>query len=244
MIEEHAALVALLRARPKNLSWRELTEEIRETDSAIQVWDHYFPAQLPDIDHQQLLDDATTDLRTWANAGLRFVSVLDPLFPRRLLDVVETPPFLIAQGALDPADEGVSIVGTRAASDRGRDMARTLATHLAEGGLTVISGLATGIDTAAHIAALEAGGRTVAFIGSGSQRYFPPENRHLQVRIASEGLVLSQFWPQAAGSRASLPMRSTLMSGYGLATVVIEPMNSPRHASKPDKQSNTVDRSC
>ncbi|WP_218003110.1 DNA-processing protein DprA [Nocardia asiatica] len=223
MVEEHVALVALLRARPEGLSWRELTEQVRETGSAARVWDRFFPAQLiPVTDDDQLLRQADVDLQSWHRAGLRFVSVLDTEYPARLLDVVETPPFLFAQGLLDPADEGVSVVGSRKASPRGLKVASTIATHLAEAGLTVISGLAAGIDTAAHTAALAAGGRTVAFIGTGSLRAYPPQNQELQARIAREGLVLSQFWPSAAPSKQSFPMRNALMSGYGLATIVVE----------------------
>lgn len=221
--DEHVALVALLRARPKDMSWRELTAEIRETGRAVSVWDRYFPTQLiPVVDDELLLREAAADLQRWHTHGLRFVSVLDKDFPHRLLDVVETPPFLIAQGRLDPNDVGVSVVGSRAASARGLQMAATIATHLAEAGLTVISGLAAGIDTAAHSAALAAGGRTVAFIGTGSLSHFPPENQDLQRWIAAEGLVLSQFWPQAPLTKTSFPMRNALMSGYGLATIVCE----------------------
>ncbi|MEV6774338.1 DNA-processing protein DprA [Nocardia sp. NPDC051030] len=223
MTDEHVALVALLRARPENLSWRALTEQVLEVGSARRVWDHYFPAPLiPVHDDEQLLRDAEADLQSWRQAGLRFVCVLDTDFPRRLLDVVETPPFLFAQGHLDPLDEGVSVVGSREASSRGLQMAASIATHLANAGLTVISGLAAGIDTAAHTAALAAGARTVAFIGTGSLREYPPQNRDLQRRIATEGLVLSQFWPPAGPSKASFPMRNALMSGYGLATIVCE----------------------
>ncbi|GAB4590149.1 DNA-processing protein DprA [Nocardia sp. IFM 10818] len=223
MVDEHGALVALLRARPGGLSWRELTEQVREAGSAVQVWDRHFPAQLIPVtedDHQ--LDQAAADLKEWRESGLQFVSVLDPQFPRRLLDVVEVPPFLLAQGELDPVDEGVSVVGSREASARGLHMAASIATHLAQAGLTVISGLAAGIDTAAHTAALAAGGRTVAFIGTGSWRAYPPENQALQRRIAEHGLVLSQFWPQAGPTKTSFPQRNALMSGYGLATIVCE----------------------
>lgn len=88
--------------------------------------------------------------------------------------------------------------------------------------ITVITGLAAGIDTAAHVAALEAGGRTVAVIGTGLNRYYPTENRHLQDRMATEGLLLSQFWPDAPPTKHPFPMRNTVMSGYGAATIVVE----------------------
>lgn len=89
-------------------------------------------------------------------------------------------------------------------------------------GITVISGLAAGIDTAAHHAALDAGGRTVAVLGTGIHRVYPAANRALQQRIASEGMVLSQFWPDAAADKKSFPLRNATMSGYGRATLVVE----------------------
>ncbi|GAA3754215.1 hypothetical protein GCM10022225_43750 [Plantactinospora mayteni] len=97
-----------------------------------------------------------------------------------------------------------------------------MATSLAERGVTVASGLAKGIDTAAHSAALDAGGRTVAVIGTGIRRYYPAANRQLQDQITEVGLVISQFWPDAQPTKQSFPMRNAVMSGYAVATVVVE----------------------
>ncbi|MFI1192506.1 DNA-processing protein DprA [Micromonospora sp. NPDC020750] len=101
-------------------------------------------------------------------------------------------------------------------------IARSVATSLAVRGVTVVSGLAKGIDTAAHQAALAAGGRTVAVIGTGIRRHYPAVNRALQEHIAEVGLVISQFWPDAAPTKQSFPMRNAVMSGYAAATVVVE----------------------
>jgi DNA processing protein len=100
--------------------------------------------------------------------------------------------------------------------------AGAIARHLVGAGFTVFSGLAAGIDTAAHRSALEAGGRTVAVIGTGLRRVYPPQNADLQQRIAAECAVVSQFWPDAPPSRISFPMRNAVMSGMTLATVVVE----------------------
>jgi DNA processing protein len=223
MKDEHAALVALLRTRPAKLSWRRLTEQVLDYGSAADVWALHNPDQLlPSEEALRTLDEARNDLNTWEDGGLKFISVLDAEFPQRLLDIVETPPFVVAQGRTVPNDLGLSVVGSRKASPRGLDMARGIATNIAAAGLTVISGLAAGIDTAAHTAALAAGGRTVAFIATGSLRTYPPTNQALHKSIADRGLVLSQFWPEAAPARHSFLMRNALMSGYGLATVVVE----------------------
>jgi DNA processing protein len=101
-------------------------------------------------------------------------------------------------------------------------MALSVATHLAAEGLTVIAGLAAGIDTAAHRAALDSHGRTVGVIGTGIRKYYPADNRELQDQIARDGLLLSQFYPDAPPSKTSFPMRNATMSGYGIATVVVE----------------------
>jgi DNA processing protein len=117
---------------------------------------------------------------------------------------------------------GIAIVGARKASDKGRRRAYELAHTLAERGVTVVSGLAAGIDTAAHTGALAAGGRTVAVIGTGLRRFYPAANRELQEEIARTGMVLSQFLPDAPPTKHSFPMRNAVMSGYAGATVVVE----------------------
>lgn len=225
MNQEHAALIALLRTRPNGLNWRKLTEQVLEYGSAYEVWDYFNPPQLiPSPEAEAALEGAEADLVTWRRDGLRFISVLDKEFPQRLLDIVETPPFLIAQGAVRAEDQGLSVVGSRKASPRGIEMATNVAKYLVRKGLTVISGLAAGIDAAAHRAALGAGGRTVAFIGTGSLRPYPAENRDLHTAIieSGNGLVLSQFWPDAPPRKQNFLMRNALMSGYGLATIVVE----------------------
>jgi DNA processing protein len=101
-------------------------------------------------------------------------------------------------------------------------MAAELARELVSRKMTVVSGLARGIDTAAHRAALAAGGRTVAVIGTGINRVYPAENGDLQAEIAVRGLVISQFWPDASPQKQNFLMRNATMSGYGLATVVVD----------------------
>lgn len=223
MKNENVALVALLRTPPQKVSWRKLTEQVLECGSAVEVWDQYNPQQLiPSPDAEKALADAEADLASWSAQGLQFLTVLDADYPQRLLDILETPPYLFAQGRLVADDLGVSVVGSRAASPRGLEMAAGIASHVAERGLTVISGMAAGVDTAAHHAAIAAGGRTVAFIATGSNRTYPATNRALHASIADTGLVLSQFWPDSPPQKHHFLMRNALMSGYGLATIVVE----------------------
>ncbi|OBK67171.1 hypothetical protein A5653_17620 [Mycobacterium colombiense] len=224
MNQEHAALIALLRTRPNGLNWRKLTEQVLEYGSASEVWDFFNPPQLiPAPAAGAALGQATADLDEWDRDGMRFLSVLDKEFPHRLLDIVETPPFLFGRGRVEADDLGMSVVGSRKASSRALEMAAGIANYLVGKGLTVISGLAVGIDTAAHRAALDASGRTVAFVASGLTRTYPAENAGLQADIIDHGgLVLSQFLPGAPPRKQHFLMRNALMSGYGLATIVVE----------------------
>jgi DNA processing protein len=151
------------------------------------------------------------------------VSVLDAEYPSNLRMIHQHPPVLFMRGAADEHDvTSVAIVGIRQPTERGVDQARQLAAGLAATGIPVISGLAAGIDTAAHTAALAAGGRTVAVVGTGIDRVYPPQNASLQEEIAAKGLVISQFLPGSPPTKVSFPMRNAVMSGYALATVVVE----------------------
>lgn len=221
--DELVALVALLNTRPRKMTWPEISAEVAYTGSAITVWQAQFDdALLPAPDTTAAIEAARQDIDSWASQGLRIVTVLDPEYPQRLLDIRETPPFLFAAGELRSRDFGMSIAGSRHASDRGLAVASAAAQLLVEKGLSVIAGLAAGIDATAHRAALEAGGRTVAFVGTGITKSYPTQNHELQREIADRGLVLSQFWPDAPPTRHSFPIRNAAMSGYGLATIVIE----------------------
>ena len=167
------------------------------------------------------LDTAAGQIRRWADRGWRLLSILDDDYPARLRAIHQAPPVLFARGTLTRDDAAVSVVGSRTASSAAA-IAAGVARELAARGVTVLGGLALGIDTAAHRAALEAGGRTVCVIGTGLDRAYPAGNQALQEEIAARGLVLSQFWPGAPPQRHNFLMRNATMSGYGLATVVVE----------------------
>jgi DNA processing protein len=221
--DEHAALVALLQAKPDGLSEPKIAAALLEVGSACEVWDrHSAPTALIDIPGEISPASAAGDIRSWTAKGYRLVSILDDEYPVRLRGVHQAPPAIFTLGSLKPDDIGVSVVGSRAASASGVEMATTLARALTARKITVISGLAKGIDSAAHRAALDAGGRTVAVIATGLGHAYPAENRGLQREIAARGLVLSQFWPDAPPQKHTFLMRNATMSGYGLATVVVE----------------------
>jgi len=163
------------------------------------------------------LDILLSDGQTWV------VTVLDEEYPLNLRRVYNRPPFLFVRGTLSALDErSVAVVGSRQASAEGRQRARELATDLARAGVTVVSGLAAGIDTAAHTAALDAGGRTLAAMGTGIDRVYPARNETLAARIPASGALVSQFWPGAAPSKENFPMRNVVSSGLAMGTLVVE----------------------
>ena len=246
---ENAALVALIRTCRKPDTWTSIANFCVLEGSAERVLRNRIdprnnPLHMEEYDSRpvqgELLDDdcgvdsgysrelvsemdsAFDDLEQWKSEGLDFVSVFDPRFPERLRATIDVPPFLFADGALEPEDMGVSVVGSRRCTPEGAEFARECSEMLVGLGLTVIAGLASGIDTFAHRTALECGGRTVAFIGTGIRKCYPAENRSLQEEISERGLVLSQFWPDASPTKQSFPMRNALMSGYGMATIVAD----------------------
>ena len=221
--QEQAALVALLRDRSAERRWPEVTAEILEAGSARELWLRRAPATLVGVPGEpEPLTLAAQQIRRWAERGWKLTTILDRDYPARLREIHQAPPFLFSRGQLRPDDTAVSVVGSRNASERGLAIAAGVARELVARRVTVVAGLARGIDTAAHRMALDAGGRTVGVIATGIGRVYPPENVALHEEIATRGLLLSQFWPEAPPQKHTFLMRNATMSGYGLATVVVE----------------------
>ena len=157
------------------------------------------------------------------DAGSELVTVLDGDYPINLRLIPNLPPFLFVRGRLEREDAfSVCVVGTREATSQGLDQASDIAARLVENKVTVVAGLAKGIDTAAHVSALDAGGRTIAVIGTGILQCYPKENGRLADRIAENGALVSQFWPSSPPTRYSFPMRNVTMSGISQGTIVVE----------------------
>ncbi len=155
--------------------------------------------------------------------SINFVTCHDETYPEKLRDLPHPPPVLFHQGDLEPLKAPcVTVVGTRTPSSYGRDMASKMARGLAQQGITVISGLARGIDTAAHLGALERG-KTVAVVGTGLDTVYPPENRSLAGKIKKErGSILSPFPPGTPPERGNFPRRNLIMAALAQGVVVIE----------------------
>ncbi len=216
-------VVALLRNRSKGVSYADVVENIFKSLGARAAWEHGDQGTLvADPVREQALHDAVVEVRTWLSRGWNVTSFLDEDYPQQLRDIHEMPPLLWSRGELTPSERAIAIVGTRNPSQQSLQYVDELVSGLVPLGFTIVSGLAAGIDTRAHEAALDEHGRTVAIIGTGIDVSYPKTNAQLQERIACRGLVLSQFWPGSAPTKISFPMRNAVMSGYSRASIIVE----------------------
>lgn len=155
--------------------------------------------------------------------GVRALTWHDEAFPSRLREIYDRPPLLYVRGELTPADEwAVALVGTRRATAYGRQAAEELAQGLARNGVTVVSGLARGIDSIGHRAALEAGGRTLAVLACGLDLVYPPENLRLAEEIRRQGALISDYPLGTQPKSEYFPRRNRIMVGLSLGVLVVE----------------------
>jgi DNA processing protein len=155
--------------------------------------------------------------------GIDLIAFDDPAYAPALARICDPPGVLYCRGRLEPRDElAVAIVGSRRCTTYGRQQAERLAGALARAGLTIVSGLARGIDAAAHRGALEAGGRTIAVLGTGLARIYPPEHSELAAAIARQGAVISEVSLETAALPGLFPQRNRIIAGLSLGVVVIE----------------------
>lgn len=213
--------------------WHGTADVIESARSALRLirgdWTGFEPddarssALVEGVDEDSL-DEFEDMIERYDAQGVRLLTILDADYPRNLRLVYNRPPFLWVRGTLLPADErSIAVVGTRNASLEGLDQARLLAGQLARREVTVLSGLALGIDGAAHEGALAAGGRTLAVLGTGINTVYPTAHTRLAEQIVETGgALVSQFWPDAPPTRWSFPMRNVVMSGMAVGTVVVE----------------------
>lgn len=155
--------------------------------------------------------------------SVALVTLDDPAYPERLRQIYGPPILLYVRGELRPTDDlSIAIVGTRRATAYGRQAAERISGELAAGGATIVSGLARGIDTFAHRAALDAGGRTIAVLGCGVDVAYPAENARLALEIVERGAVISEYPLGTAPDAANFPVRNRIISGLTRGTVVVE----------------------
>lgn len=197
---------AAFRLAPQALRQGGVAEPVAREIAAFRGW--------PEVDRE--LDRARA-------LGVDLVCIGEGGYPVGLRFTHDPPPVLYVRGRLDRADvEAVAVVGSRAASAYGLATAERLARELASAGVTVVSGLAIGVDAAAHRGALRGGGRSVAVLGSGIDRIYPSRNRRLAEEIVEQGALVSELPIGAPPEAHHFPRRNRIVSGLSLATVVVE----------------------
>jgi DNA processing protein len=155
--------------------------------------------------------------------GQTVIPFTDDRYPTLLRETSAPPIVLYVEGELTAADErSVSVIGSRDSTPYGRDVARVLSTDLAQAGVTVVSGLARGIDAVAHDAAIAAGGRTIAVLGGGLDWIYPSEHRGLARRVTEHGALVSEYPPRTRPVRGNFPMRNRIMAGLSIGVVIVE----------------------
>src|SRR4051812_30309417 len=168
-------------------------------------------------------DDAVDQQQKLMNAGVRLITIHDEHYPQRLREIFDPPLLLFALGRPELlASHSIAVVGTRRPTPYGIAASERLGADLAKAGLTIVSGMARGIDTAAHRAALNEEGATVAVLGCGVDVLYPSENRRLYGEIARRGVLVSEFPMGAPAYPQNFPIRNRIVSGLSLGVVVIE----------------------
>jgi DNA processing protein len=207
------------------LWWRDAGDWLRAGASPESVLTRLVQERLPHQPHRraELIDRATAAAARGIAGGLTLISWIDPLYPDALRTIVDPPPALWVRGALDSFRRpAVAIVGSRAGTPYAIEVAERLAADLAARGVAIVSGLARGVDAAAHRGALEAIGSTLAVLGCGADVMYPREHDALARRIQVDGLVMSELVPGTPPLPAFFPQRNRLISGLSRAVVVVE----------------------
>ncbi|MEM6798030.1 MAG: DNA-processing protein DprA [Planctomycetota bacterium] len=170
--------------------------------------------------------DAEGELATAHANGMMVLTTSHSDYPRALREIHDPPGVLFVKGDLEPTDQlAIAMVGSRHATRYGREQAERLAGGLARAGLTVVSGLARGIDAAAHRGALSAGGRTLAVLAGGLTKIYPPEHTELATEVAAKGCLLTEAPPRMPPLSGAFPQRNRVISGLSLGTIVVEAAN-------------------
>jgi DNA processing protein len=193
----------------------------REGSAAVVLARH--PERPISLLQDQALRECQELVRKWSLHGIRLVGIHSFEYPALLRSIDDPPPAIFARGRfLTGVQKPVSVIGSRAASGDGTAITAELARDLLTAGFSVVSGLAVGIDAAAHREALRLGGQTIAVLGTGLLRSYPAQHAQLQEEIARSGSLVSQFLPETPPARENFPRRNLVMAGLTLATIVVE----------------------
>ncbi|KAF0112077.1 MAG: DNA processing protein [Chloroflexi bacterium] len=167
--------------------------------------------------------DLDVIMSTIYKKGIKVLTWSDPDYPRRLKEINQAPPVLFINGSINVEDDwAVAVVGTRRVTPYGRQVATEIARYLAQNGVSIVSGLARGVDAISHQSALQAGGRTIAVLGSGVDVIYPPEHHKLAQEIIHQGALISDYPVGTPPDGINFPPRNRIISGLSLATIVVE----------------------
>ena len=198
-----------------SIAWNAAPAELSEAGLGLKVIERVMQAR-EKVDLDKLwkkIESQNIHILTWE----------DEAYPQRLKEIDQPPPVLYIRGEYLPDDLfAVSIVGTRRVTQYGRQITEEISAFLAANGITVISGLARGVDAIAHQSALKAGGRTIAVLGSGVDKIYPPEHRALAEQMLERGAIISDYAPGTPPDASNFPPRNRIISGLSLAVVVVE----------------------
>src|ERR1043166_9292158 len=230
-VNEHARWIALSRVKGLGcVSFRKLAAHFADPTRALSAPASEL-ARVPDLDSDVIHSlrnfaewkDVDEELRRIERSGAKLITFGDFDYPARLRNIADPPPVLYVKGEIQSIDDkAVAIVGSRSASDYGRRVARDLCRGLVSLGFTVVSGMALGIDGVAHETALNSGGRTIAVLGCGVDRVYPPNHAALYRRISEGGAVISELPIGTKPMAFNFPARNRLISGLSLGVVVVE----------------------
>ncbi|MBQ2848901.1 MAG: DNA-processing protein DprA [Thermoguttaceae bacterium] len=199
------------------------SEVLRASRRDLERVDKVGPTLARKISQAREACDVEALIRFCEENGIEIVALRDVRYPARLREIDNPPRLLYVRGSFAPEDRtAIAIVGTRGATRYGLDQARRLGRELAEAGFTVVSGLALGIDGAAHRGALEVGGRTLAALGGGVAKVYPREHEDLARLVANSGAVLSEYHPLTSPLAGNFPARNRIVSGLSLGVLVVE----------------------
>ena len=199
---------------------------LQATPDELEQIDQLSPAMCDLLKHKPIQYPIERELELIREYDCQVVTLYDDVYPQYLKEIDTPPLVLYIRGKLTPEDSlSLSVVGSRDAKDYGRKVSYRLSYQLAQRGLTVVSGLAKGIDTSAHRGALEAGGRTIAVMGNGLSFIYPATNSDLAEKITESGALISEFPMGAKPKPRNFPRRNRIISGLTLGTVVVEASN-------------------
>ncbi len=198
-----------------SIAWHAPTEAFQEIGLPGRVLKNFFSLR-NEINLDQMYESILSTNTT-------VLTLLDEQYPRLLKEIDQAPPVIYVNGTLTPADDfAVAMVGTRMVTAYGQQVTRDTSTFLAGHGLTIVSGLARGVDALAHQHAIQAGGRTIAVLGSGVDVIYPPEHRKLAEAIEENGAIISDYPLGTQPEGINFPPRNRIISGLSLATIVVE----------------------